>query len=67
MCENAPIDELQASEMIGVSPATLRKWRSIGRGPSYIKYGETRAAMVRYLPSEVLKWRAAQVRKTSVE
>ena len=29
----------EAAERIGVSPWTLRKWRSLGLGPNYVRLG----------------------------
>ncbi len=37
----------QAAGRIGVSPWTLRKWRSIGQGPKYVRLGG-RLGTVRY-------------------
>lgn len=56
-----PITEDAAAKLIGVTVATMRKWRCIGKGPSFIKYGRSRAAMVRYLPSVVLAFRDSYV------
>ncbi len=35
------IDDLQAAELIGMSVFTLRKWRTTGHGPAYIKCGKS--------------------------
>ncbi len=48
------IDDVAA--MIGLAPGTLRNWRVTGRGPRSVKVG----ALVRYRPSDVAAWQAAQ-------
>lgn len=44
----------------GVSPNTLANWRSVGRGPRFLKLG----AKVRYEQSEVERFESEQ-RRTS--
>lgn len=43
----------QAAEKIGVSPATLQRWRSEGGGPPYCKVGRR---LVAYPESGFQKW-----------
>ena len=38
----------------GISPGTLRNWRTAGKGPKYIKVSN----LVRYRLSDVEKWEA---------
>jgi len=38
------LDQREAARFLGLSPATLARWRSIGGGPSFVKLG----ARVRY-------------------
>lgn len=46
------IDEKELARLIRVSIATLRYWRSEGKGPRFRKVGQ----MVRYSPSDVAAW-----------
>lgn len=43
----------QAAELLAVSPKTLACWRTAGRGPEPVKFGNARSAAVRYRDSEV--------------
>jgi hypothetical protein len=49
-----PLTEAQAARRAGVSKGTLRRWRSAGKGPPWLKLGDTRGAAIRY-DSEVLQ------------
>jgi hypothetical protein len=31
--------EREAAGLLGIAPATLAKWRSIGEGPAFLKFG----------------------------
>lgn len=31
----------EVARLLGVSPATLERWRAAGRGPRYFRYGRT--------------------------
>lgn len=59
-----PLNEIEASKLLGIDPATLRRWRSAPPAgvvpPIFLKYGTSHAAAVRYLRSDLLTWRAAQ-------
>ncbi len=33
------MDDIQAASYLGISPHTLRKWRSLGTGPAYVAIG----------------------------
>lgn len=46
------LDVKQASEMMGLSIATLRAWRRNGKGPAYYKLGKA----VRYKESEIIEF-----------
>lgn len=60
------IDSHAAAALIGIKKGTLETWRSLGKGPRFIKYGNTQRAGVRYQRSEVLAWIAQQTfRSTS--
>jgi predicted DNA-binding transcriptional regulator AlpA len=46
------LNERQVADSCSISVLTLRKWRSEGRGPRYVKIG----ALVRYRPEDVEVW-----------
>jgi predicted DNA-binding transcriptional regulator AlpA len=46
------INEFAVAEMMGVSVATVRRWRLFRQGPKYLKIG----AAVRYKPEDVWAW-----------
>lgn len=46
------LDEREVARWIRVSVATLRYWRSEGKGPRYRKIGQ----LVRYAPADVRDW-----------
>ena len=50
------VNDVEAAEMLGLRPSTLRKWRRQRRGPRWHKSGDA----VRYLTREVEAWRRAQ-------
>jgi predicted DNA-binding transcriptional regulator AlpA len=50
------INEHQVADLIGVSVATVRRWRLHGRGPRYLKIG----VLVRYWPHAVRGWLKAR-------
>jgi predicted DNA-binding transcriptional regulator AlpA len=49
------LTDREVSTMLGVSVATVRRWRLFRTGPPYIKIGSS----VRYRPDEVTRWLAA--------
>jgi|RhiMetdeSRZDD1v2_1073273.scaffolds.fasta_scaffold2852332_1 excisionase family DNA binding protein len=56
---NGPDDLLtteQAAELLQLSPRTLRRWRTEGKGPPYIRLGARR---VRYRRGAILDWARA--------
>jgi predicted DNA-binding transcriptional regulator AlpA len=48
----ALLTEHQVAEIIGMSLASLRRWRLQRQGPKYLKIG----AAVRYPPADVSAW-----------
>ena len=46
------MDEYEVATLIGFAVASLRNWRSMARGPSYVKMGRS----VRYRLKDVLDW-----------
>lgn len=49
----------QAAEMLGLSPNTLNMWRSLKRGPRFIKISKS----VRYSPRELEGYLEQQTRE----
>lgn len=39
--EDALLDTHQASQLLGLAPGTLRKWRLTGRGPAFVRLGRS--------------------------
>lgn len=54
------ISSNDAAACIGVTPATLRFWRCKGKGPRFIKLGESKQAGVCYDPADIEAWKAAR-------
>jgi predicted DNA-binding transcriptional regulator AlpA len=46
------LNERTVAEMLGISVATVRRWRLLRQGPTYIKIG----AAVRYKPEDIAAW-----------
>ncbi len=49
MTTKALLSETEVAQALGLSPATLRRWRWAGRGPRFAKIGRA----VRYDPGEL--------------
>lgn len=47
--DDALLDTHQASQLLGLSAGTLRKWRLHGRGPAFVRLGRS----VKYRRSEL--------------
>jgi len=45
------LDDHEVARLLSVAVATLRNWRCLGRGPRYVRLGESR--MVRYKRADV--------------
>jgi predicted DNA-binding transcriptional regulator AlpA len=50
------LTSIRTAERIGVKPQTLRLWRHQGKGPQYIRLGDTSKARVGYFESDILDW-----------
>lgn len=46
----------EVATMLGVSQATLSRWRFEGSGPQYLKLGARRKSVVRYRREDVLAY-----------
>jgi predicted DNA-binding transcriptional regulator AlpA len=56
------LKDTEVAEFLGVSVATVRRWRLYGQGPPWIKCG----FVVRYAPETVLKWLSDRQSLTTV-
>lgn len=52
------LNEFEVAEILGISVATIRRWRLLGQGPQFLKCG----AAVRYSVTEVTDWLASRPR-----
>ena len=52
------LNHFVAAERIGITPATLRFWRCKGKGPRFIKLGQSKQAGVCYDPADIEAWKA---------
>lgn len=50
------LSQVELSARIGVSPATLEKWRMRGEGPPSVKLNPAKNGMVRYRLKDVEEW-----------
>jgi predicted DNA-binding transcriptional regulator AlpA len=46
------LNEHEVSKICAIQVATLRKWRTLRRGPRFLKIG----ALVRYRPDDISAW-----------
>jgi predicted DNA-binding transcriptional regulator AlpA len=57
---NKTISNNQAAALLGITPNTLKFWRHKGRGPTFIKLGDSPQAGVAYDEADVIAWREAR-------
>lgn len=48
------LDTVQTAALLGITPSTLKQWRHKGRGPAFIKLGNSPQAGVAYDQADVL-------------
>jgi len=59
---SALLSEEEAAPFVGTEPKTLANWRTMGKGPKFIRVGRK----VKYHPDDVAEWVAARrVQSTS--
>ncbi len=46
----------EAARFLGIQSATLRKWRHLGRGPCFARYGAGAGGRCYYRVSDVTRW-----------
>ena len=54
------LDNEQTAALLGIKPNTLEIWRCRGKGPEFVKMGDTPQAPVRYRHSVVMDWLSRQ-------
>ncbi len=52
------LSNAEAAALLGVTPNTLKFWRHKGRGPVFIKYGDSPRSGVGYDPADIEAWKA---------
>lgn len=52
-----PLNDVQAAEFIGVATQTLRNWRSLCKGPAYLKLSPGPRGRVGYLLEDLQNFR----------
>ncbi len=45
-----------AAQLLGIQAGTLRKWRHLGRGPSFVRYGSGAGARCFYRLCDLTHW-----------
>lgn len=53
---NELLNNEQTAELLGIKSNTLEIWRTKGKGPAFVKYGQTKQAPVRCQRSVVMRW-----------
>jgi predicted DNA-binding transcriptional regulator AlpA len=51
------LSNVQAASLLGITPNTLKFWRYKGRGPKFVKLGDTPQSGVAYDEADVIAWR----------
>jgi hypothetical protein len=54
------LDTVQTAALLGITPNTLKFWRHKGRGPRFVKLGDSPQAGVAYDEGDVIAWRDAR-------
>lgn len=54
------LDTVQTAALLGITPNTLKFWRHKGRGPKFVKLGDSPQAGVAYDETDVIAWRESR-------
>ncbi len=54
------LNNAQAASLLGITANTLKFWRHKGRGPAFIKLGNSPRAGVVYEEADVIAWRESR-------
>lgn len=60
--EDRLLSEVEAAQLLGLSPHTLNRWRVARKGPPFIKIG---ARVVKYRLSDLTTWVESQRKQTN--
>jgi predicted DNA-binding transcriptional regulator AlpA len=52
----------EVAALLRIKDQTLRRWRSEGRGPRFLRLGDPRRGRVRYARHDVAEWITARAR-----
>lgn len=55
--EKTVLSNDEAAALIGIAPSTLKLYRHLGRGPRFIKLGESKNAGVVYERADIEAWK----------
>ncbi len=50
------VTSTKTARVLGITPATLRKWRWRGVGPAFIKLSDDPGGRVMYSPATIREW-----------
>jgi predicted DNA-binding transcriptional regulator AlpA len=56
--------EKEAAALLSISASTLRRWRSRGAGPTYVRVGGRPGCAIRFRESDILAWIASNTIST---
>jgi predicted site-specific integrase-resolvase len=57
----------QAAKLLGIRPATLRKWRHLGRSPRFVRYGQGPGARCYYQVKDIKEWLEERTFRSTAE
>ncbi len=63
MLKSSLLNESQTAELLGISPATLRRWRWAGQGPAFRKLG----GAVRYAMDDIEAYVTGSLRTSTTK
>lgn len=56
------VKETEAARLLAVDVSTVRRWRRLGDGPPFVKFGPAQGSPVRYPVDLLQRWVADRVR-----
>jgi predicted site-specific integrase-resolvase len=57
----------EAAKLLGIRSATLRKWRHLGRGPRFVRYGSGAGARCYYQVTDIKEWLQERTFRSTAE
>jgi len=67
MTTESLIPTAQAAQLLGIRSATLRKWRHLGRGPRYVRYGRASGGRCYYRLADITDWLSERTFRSTTE